>query len=67
MPSATRAPAGRNALMIAAHLVWGGVLGLITEAVQRPTTRGEPEPVETERVERLPRPEPVGPVHRPGT
>jgi hypothetical protein len=52
---------------IPAHLVWGGVLGILTEAVQRPTPGAEPEPVETERVERLPRPEPVGPVHQPGT
>jgi putative membrane protein len=30
-PSATDEPAGRNALMIGAHLVWGAALGLLTE------------------------------------
>jgi uncharacterized membrane protein YagU involved in acid resistance len=30
-PPATREPAGRNALMIGAHVVWGAVLGLVTE------------------------------------
>ena len=28
---ATREPAGRNIMMIAAHVVWGGVLGWLTE------------------------------------
>ena len=30
---ATREPAGRNALMIAAHLVWGATAGLLTYAI----------------------------------
>lgn len=30
-PPATREPAGRNALMIGAHVVWGAVLGLLTD------------------------------------
>jgi hypothetical protein len=30
-PPATREPAGRNALMIGAHVVWGAVLGLVTD------------------------------------
>ena len=30
---ATREPAGRNALMIAAHLVWGATAGLLTHAM----------------------------------
>ena len=31
-PSAANQPASRNALMITAHLVWGGSLGLLVEA-----------------------------------
>jgi putative membrane protein len=30
-PPATREPAGRNALMIGAHIVWGATLGLLTD------------------------------------
>ncbi|RIL06956.1 MAG: hypothetical protein DCC71_04775 [Proteobacteria bacterium] len=29
LPPATREPAGRNAMMIASHLVWGAALGLL--------------------------------------
>ena len=32
--SATKEPAQRNAMMIAAHLIWGGVTGLLHEAQQ---------------------------------
>ena len=32
-PSATKEPAGRNGLMIAAHLVWGATAGLLTHAL----------------------------------
>ena len=32
---ATEHPAGRNALMIAAHVVWGAALGVLTERWQR--------------------------------
>ena len=32
---ATEHPAGRNALMIAAHLVWGAALGMLTDRWQR--------------------------------
>ncbi|HYD98016.1 MAG TPA: hypothetical protein VEH84_01415 [Alphaproteobacteria bacterium] len=41
---ATRHPARRNALMIAAHLVWGSVLGGVTEALagrEAPPLQGE--------------------------
>jgi len=31
---ATKAPPRRNALMIAAHLVWGGALGLVLRALR---------------------------------
>jgi uncharacterized membrane protein YagU involved in acid resistance len=31
---ATQHPAGRNALMIAAHVVWGATLGLVTPQVE---------------------------------
>jgi hypothetical protein len=34
LPPATRTPARRNALMIAAHLVWGLTLGAATEKLQ---------------------------------
>jgi len=32
MPPATRQPRERNAMMIAAHIIWGGALGLATAA-----------------------------------
>jgi uncharacterized membrane protein YagU involved in acid resistance len=35
MPPATEHPARRNALMIAAHVVWGSALGLIVERLAR--------------------------------
>ena len=35
LPSATREPARRDALMIAAHVVWGGVTGLLTETFEK--------------------------------
>src|SRR5687768_13825338 len=34
-PPATREPAGRNGVMILAHVVWGSVLGALTEAINR--------------------------------
>ena len=34
-PPATREPAGRNGMMILAHVVWGSVLGALTETVHR--------------------------------
>jgi uncharacterized membrane protein YagU involved in acid resistance len=34
LSSATRHPARRNLLMIAAHIVWGAVLGVMTERLQ---------------------------------
>jgi uncharacterized membrane protein YagU involved in acid resistance len=34
MPAATQQPAARNAMMIAAHVVWGATLGLAIEAVR---------------------------------
>ena len=37
-PPATREPAGRNGLMILAHVVWGSVLGALTEAIDRRTS-----------------------------
>ena len=33
-PPATRQPVRRDALMIAAHVVWGGVTGLLTETLE---------------------------------
>lgn len=36
LPPATRQPARRNAMMIAAHLVWGAVTGLLTAALADP-------------------------------
>jgi len=36
-PPATREPAERNNLMLAAHVVWGGVAGTLLEAFDRPT------------------------------
>jgi len=35
---ATREPAGRNTMMIAAHLVWGASTALLTGALDRPAT-----------------------------
>ena len=32
-PPATKEPAGRNGMMIAAHLVWGATAGLLTHAI----------------------------------
>ncbi len=34
-PPATREPAGRNATMLFAHVVWGSVLGALTEPLNR--------------------------------
>ena len=34
-PGATREPAGKNGVMIAAHVVWGAALGLVTQALLR--------------------------------
>lgn len=34
-PPATQMPAKRNALMIAAHLIWGATLGTLTESLTR--------------------------------
>ena len=46
-PPATREPPGRNALMIGAHVVWGAVLGLLTDQAvgngHRPGHNGSPE------------------------
>jgi uncharacterized membrane protein YagU involved in acid resistance len=46
-PPATREPAGRNALMIGAHVVWGATLGLLTDQMVgtdgRPAANGSPE------------------------
>jgi len=39
MPPATRQPARRNAMMVAAHIVWGAVLGAVTSATLRAETR----------------------------
>jgi uncharacterized membrane protein YagU involved in acid resistance len=39
-PPATREPGRRNALMILAHVVWGSVLGVVTESIRR-QTRGD--------------------------
>ena len=33
MPAATKQPSERNAMMIAAHIVWGAALGTVTAAV----------------------------------
>jgi uncharacterized membrane protein YagU involved in acid resistance len=41
-PSATREPAGRNVLMIAAHVVWGAALGLFVSAA-----RDQSQPLKT--------------------
>ncbi len=38
LPSATRQPWRRNLLMIAAHIVWGAVLGLITQKLKSDAT-----------------------------
>jgi uncharacterized membrane protein YagU involved in acid resistance len=35
LPSATEQPGGRNMLMITAHLVWGAVLGWLTQRLDR--------------------------------
>jgi putative membrane protein len=32
---ATRHPTGRNALMIAAHIIWGATLGILTDYGRR--------------------------------
>lgn len=34
-PPATREPAGKTAVMIAAHVVWGAALGVLTDALTR--------------------------------
>ncbi len=40
LPSATRWPAGRNFMMIAAHVVWGVATGLVYDQLQRrPATK----------------------------
>jgi uncharacterized membrane protein YagU involved in acid resistance len=36
---ATREPAGRNAMMIASHAVWGASLAVISERLRRPPPR----------------------------
>ena len=41
LPPATREPAGKNAVMIAAHVVWGATLGLLTAALTRPRDEEE--------------------------
>jgi hypothetical protein len=50
-PPATREPPGRNALMIGAHVVWGAVLGLLTDQLvgddRRTTHNGRRGPSET--------------------
>jgi hypothetical protein len=33
MPAATKQPSERNAMMLAAHIVWGAALGTVTAAV----------------------------------
>ena len=35
LPSATEQPQGRNAVMIAAHVVWGAALGVVTDALSK--------------------------------
>jgi hypothetical protein len=39
--AATREPAGRNAMMIGAHLVWGGTLALLAERLAQSEADGE--------------------------
>jgi uncharacterized membrane protein YagU involved in acid resistance len=44
-PPATREPLSRNALMIAAHLVWGSTVGLVTAALApEPAADGRSRP-----------------------
>lgn len=43
MRSAAREPAGKNAVMIAAHVVWGATLGLLTAALTRPREQPAPD------------------------
>jgi uncharacterized membrane protein YagU involved in acid resistance len=38
LPPATKFPMGRNVMMIAAHLLWGGALGWVVERASRGTT-----------------------------
>jgi uncharacterized membrane protein YagU involved in acid resistance len=48
--SATEEPAGRNAVMLGAHLVWGASLGVATELLARackPATNGSGNAQET--------------------
>lgn len=37
MPPATQQPAARNAMMIAAHIVWGAALGVAIKALRSPS------------------------------
>lgn len=39
-PRAHHEPAGRNTLMILAHVVWGGVLGALVDRLERPAGSG---------------------------
>jgi uncharacterized membrane protein YagU involved in acid resistance len=59
-PPATREPASRNALMIAAHVVWGATLGAITAGLARATDgedgRSADSPVAAARRRRYARP-----------
>jgi uncharacterized membrane protein YagU involved in acid resistance len=54
LSSATRHPAARNALMMAAHLVWGSVIAMIVEHAER----GDGNGTETARI--VPGHRPVG-------
>ena len=42
LSSATRNPAPRNALMIAAHLIWGTVIATVVESIHSPTRPDHP-------------------------
>ncbi|MCZ7572137.1 MAG: DUF1440 domain-containing protein [Ardenticatenaceae bacterium] len=48
LPPATEHPARRNALMIAAHIVWGATLGLLVDRLGG-RRRGESQPVSEAR------------------
>jgi putative membrane protein len=45
---ATEHPARRNALMILAHFIWGGILALLVEIFRNEAARGPREPLSGE-------------------
>jgi uncharacterized membrane protein YagU involved in acid resistance len=60
-PSATKAPAKRNLLMIAAHVVWGAILGMLISTPPYKPRSGPPTRITPDA---RPRPTPAPPIQR---